>query len=93
MCDRESCEAAIATRKNTIVPHSTEPPYLHDKSRQAEAKSQSAQGEAAGDDGKAQAGAGDDEGFSRFPVAVDRSAGHQEAAASATGSVSSNAVP
>ena len=57
-------------QKNTIVPHSTEPPYFTTK-RQAEAKSPSAQGEAAGDDGKAQAGAGDDGIFACLSQSIE----------------------
>ena len=48
----------------------------------------------ASNDGKAQGGAGDHEKLSpRLSVAADRNTGHQAAAASATGNVSSNAVP
>jgi hypothetical protein len=31
MRGRERCDAAIATRKNTIVPHNIEPPYFTTK--------------------------------------------------------------
>ena len=80
-------DAAIATRKNTIAPHSIEPPYLTMKAGNPRPKPKSAQGEAADNDRQAQADAG---GHWR---SLAQSLNREAVGSSATGIVSSNAVP